>query len=114
MIVAGTFSPSFTGSVGASTLTSNSGFLYSSTRNLPPPWLCDEDLIDAQRGVRGQRELAVEAAVGVGGEVLLEDLFALGIVDLDREGLVGEVGGVGLVVLGMATQNLNCTVCSGR
>ena len=31
------FSPSMTGSFGASTLTSNSGFLYSSTRKLLPP-----------------------------------------------------------------------------
>ena len=38
-MVAETFSPSITGVFGASTFTSNSGFLYSSTRNEPPPCL---------------------------------------------------------------------------
>ena len=45
-MVADTFSPSITGLVGASTVTSNSGFLYSSTRNEPPPCVGHEDLIN--------------------------------------------------------------------
>ena len=39
-------------------------------------------------------------------ERLLEDLLALGIVDLDRERLVGEVGRVRLVVLGVPDPEL--------
>ena len=60
----------------------------------------DDDLVDPERRVRGQLELAVEAAERVGREVLGEDLLALGILDLDGERLAGEVGGVRLVVPG--------------
>ena len=92
--------------VGASTFTSNSGFLYSSTRNEPPPWLGHEDLVDSQGRVRGQLERAIEAAEGVGREVPGEDLVALGILDLDREGLAGELRGVRLIVAGMRDPEL--------
>ena len=58
----------------------------------------NEDLINAQRRVGGQLERAVEAAEAVGREVLGEDLVTLGILDLDGEGLAGEVRGIRLIV----------------
>ncbi len=66
----------------------------------------DEDLVDPQRRVGGQLERAVEAAEGVGLEILGEDLLPLGIVDLDGEGLAGEIRGVGLVVAGVRDPEL--------
>ena len=50
-IVAVIFSPSITGSLGASTVTSYSGFLYSSTRNDAAAAVDDDQLILPERGV---------------------------------------------------------------
>ena len=74
----------------------------------------DEDLVNSERRVRGQLERAVEAAEGVGLEVPGEDLLALGILDLDREGLAGEVGGVRLVVAGVRDPELEPDRLPGR
>ena len=60
----------------------------------------------AQRGVGGQFELAVDAAVVVGRERLGVDLLALGVVDLDLERLMGELRAASVVVLGLANPEL--------
>ena len=66
----------------------------------------DHDLVNAQSRVGGQLERPVKTAEAVGLEFLGQHLLALGIVDLDGEGLVGEVRGVGLVVAGVGHPEL--------
>ena len=105
-MVAGTFSPSITGFLGASMLTSNSGFLYSSTRNELAPTLGMKTMINPERRVRGQLERTIESAELVGHESLGEDLFALGILDLDRETLAREFAGTRLVIASAADPEL--------
>ena len=66
----------------------------------------DGDLVNAKGRIRRQLDRAVEAAEGVGLEVPGQDLLTLGILDLDGEGLAGEVRGVGLIVAGVGHPEL--------
>src|SRR5262249_24541781 len=80
---------------------------------LAPLQPADLDLIDAQGGVLRQRPLALEAGPGVGGMGSLVDLLVLRVADDDGERSVGEVGGVGLVVLRMADPGLELDLVFG-
>ena len=72
-------------------------------------------LLDAEHGVLGQRQLAGDAAVGVGGEGLLEDLFAAcGLWICTVNVLPAKSDASGWSYLAWRTQNLNWTLCSGR
>ncbi len=60
----------------------------------------DHELVNAKTRIRGQLESPIETAEGIGHKLLRQHLLALRIVDLDGEGLVGKVRGLGLVVAG--------------
>src|SRR5208337_2212877 len=63
--------------------------------------VCDVNLVNSKGRVRRQLERPIEAAEGVGLEAPGQYLLALRALNLDREGLVGEGRGVGLVVAGV-------------
>ena len=54
----------------------------------------DHELVNAQGRIRRQLERPIETTEGVGHKRLRQDFLTLRIVDLDIEGLVGEVAGV--------------------
>ena len=108
------FSPSMTGSVGASTVTSNSGFLVFLDAETAAAVVHHKQLIHAQRGIGRQIEIAFHAAVVVGGERLSSKLFPLGILDFDVESLIGEFRFVVLIVLGMANPKFEMHFLPGR
>ena len=91
-MVAVTFSPSITGLVGAVDVHLELGLLVLLDPERAAASIGNEDVIDPERRVGRQLERAVEAAELVGREVLGEDFFTLGIVDLDVERLAGEIG----------------------
>jgi len=64
------------------------------------------DPVDAEGGLVGDLELAIEAAVLVGRVGVLEDLLALGIIDLDGELLAGIRRLPFAVVLGLVGPDL--------
>ena len=99
-MVADTFSPSITGVGRGLDVHLELGLLVLLDPERAAATVGNEDLINSQRRVRGQLERAVEASEGVGREVLGEDLVPLGILDLDGEGLAGELRGIRLIVAG--------------